>query len=482
MPIDVSAYDLEADAIRRIPRALAIRHDVLSLESDGNQITIAVPDLDDRDTIDRIRLATGMHVRALYAPREEIRARLFDAYRDEAAILPAVRRNHNDEAPAVRTLEQLHRTSVDANASDIHIEPSKHGGRVRHRVDGILNEILTLPPELHSHVVSRVKLLAGMDIADKRQPQDGRYVINVHGRSIDGRVSSMPTTAGEKLVIRLLDHAAQIPTLDELGMPQSMLRRFRPILRGPHGFVIVCGPTGSGKTTTLYAALSERDVSTENLCTVEDPVEVTVPGIAQVQINPRAGVTFATTVRAFLRQDPNVIMIGEMRDEETAGVAGAAALSGQLVLTSLHSNDAPTAIDRLLELGVPRQTIAAGLTAVIAQRLVRKLCMNCREPFLAGMEFLQEFGIQQRAGAYRARGCRDCNGSGYAGRVALFESLFVDADIRAAIAQGSTGVGIAALSRAKDYEPILTAGVEAVTAGRTSFEELRRVLVVSSGR
>ena len=383
-----------------------------------------------------------------------------------------------DEAPAVRAVDEIHDRAVESGASDIHIEPTRKGGRVRRRVDGILTECVSLSPELYTQVVSRMKLLAGMDIADRRQPQDGRYAIERTGRSIDARVSSMPTILGEKLVVRLLDHQARVPTLESLGMPERALRRFRRVVQAPHGFVVACGPTGSGKTTTLYAALAERNVDSQSLCSVEDPVEVRIPGIAQVQVNGRAGVTFASALRAFLRQDPNVIMVGEMRDQETAAVAASASLSGQLVLTTLHSNDAPKAVERLVELGVSRHTISAGLSAIIAQRLVRRLCAHCRMPCVAGGERSREFNLEPGVRLYSAGGCAVCSGSGYTGRLAIFECVFIDDSMRRCIADGEPGVALAALARRNGYEPMLVDGIAKAIAGDTTLDELRRVLVV----
>jgi type II secretory ATPase GspE/PulE/Tfp pilus assembly ATPase PilB-like protein len=375
-----------------------------------------------------------------------------------------------NEAPAVCAVDEIHEAAVSQNASDIHVEPTRSGGRVRQRVDGILIPSKTLSAELYSQVVSRMKLLAGMDIADRRQPQDGRYAIERNGRSIDARVSSMPTILGEKLVIRLLDHLTGIPSLESLGMPDAMLRDVRRAIEAPYGFVVSCGPTGSGKTTTMYAALAERNVDSQNLCSVEDPVEVRIPGIAQVQVNGRAGVTFASALRAFLRQDPNVIMVGEMRDEETAAVAASASLSGQLLLTTLHSNDAPKAVDRLVELGVARHTMAAGISAIIAQRLVRRLCESCRRP------------CDQISGvpSYRADGCDNCAGLGYAGRLAIFECILIDDAMRRCIADGQSSVVLGKLARESGYEPMIVDGLRRAARGETSLAELRRVLVIEA--
>lgn len=478
--IDAASIAPDADALRRIPRTLALRHDVLSLSSDGNQLTILLPDENDRDVIDRVRLVTGMHVRAYGAPRDLIRKKLSSAYPDVDSAAPFTQTHGGDEAPAVRALDEIHDVAVRHGASDVHVEPAASGGRVRHRVDGILVESKALTAEVYGQVVSRMKLLAGMDIADRRQPQDGRYAIERNGKAIEARVSSMPTLSGEKLVVRLLDHHARIPTLESLGMPEPALARFRRVVHAPHGFVVACGPTGSGKTTTLYASMAERNIDSQNLCSIEDPVEVRIPGVAQVQVNLRAGVTFASALRAFLRQDPNVIMVGEMRDAETAAVAASASLSGQLVFTTLHSNDAPKAIDRLIELGVARHTIAAGLSAIIAQRLVRRLCEQCRTPFEVSALLAREFALPGGVRAYRANGCLACSNTGYTGRLAIFEFVFIDDAMRRCVAKGQPSVLFANLARQNGYEPMLAEGVRRVLRGETTFEELRRVLVIES--
>lgn len=382
-----------------------------------------------------------------------------------------------DAPPAIRAVDDLHDVALARNASDIHIEPAPNGGRVRLRVDGVLHDLRQLPPPLFAHVVSRVKLLAGMDIADKRAPQDGRYQIEAHGRCVDARVSSMPTIEGEKLVIRLLDMRARVAQFEGLGMPEMLLRAFRRNVHAPHGFVLVCGPTGSGKTTTLYAALGERNVDGQQCCTVEDPVEVRMSGVAQVQVNSRAGVTFATALRSFLRQDPNVIMVGEMRDAETAAVAMSAALSGTLVLASLHASDAPRTVQRLIELGLNRHAIAAGLSCVLAQRLVRRLCDACRRRRCA-RGYVKLLGIADGEVVYEPGGCGACEGSGYRGRAGIFEFLPMSPPLRACVADGASPATLTRVACDQGYEPMLTDGARRVRHGDTSVEELRRVLVL----
>jgi type II secretory ATPase GspE/PulE/Tfp pilus assembly ATPase PilB-like protein len=346
-----------------------------------------------------------------------------------------------DDPPAIRAVDRLHDAAVRLRASDIHLEPLRGGGRVRLRIDGVLREVERLSAELFVPVVSRVKLLAAMDIAERRLPQDGRYGIDRAGRRLDARVSSIPTIEGEKLVIRLLDLQAQIPDLDALGMPMPLAAQYRAAIHAAHGFVVVCGPTGSGKTTTLYASLAERNVEGQHLCSVEDPVEVQMAGVAQVQINPRAGLTFAGALRAFLRQDPNVIMLGEMRDAESASVAMSAALSGSLVMTTLHARDATRAIERLVELGLDRRTLAAGLSAVVAQRLVRR-----REA------------------------------DGYGARTAIFEVLPVNGAVASAIADGASADELGSIGASFGYVPIAEEAERLVRRGDTTREEIERVL------
>jgi type II secretory ATPase GspE/PulE/Tfp pilus assembly ATPase PilB-like protein len=391
---------------------------------------------------------------ALYAePRAFLLEDEFPHSSPETLALRQVGDNGVDDPPAIRAVDRLHESAIRLSASDIHLEPTLAGGRVRLRVDGILREIEQLPRELFHPVVSRIKLLAAMDIAERRLPQDGRYLLDRGGRNLDARVSSMPTIAGEKLVIRLLDMQAQVPGLAALGMGVSMLARYRRVIHAAHGFIVVCGPTGSGKTTTLYASLAERNVDGQHICTVEDPVEVQMTGVAQVQVNPKAGLTFASALRAFLRQDPNVIMLGEMRDAESAGVAMSAALSGQLVMTTLHASDAPRAIERLVEFGLDRHTLAAGLSAIVSQRLVRRLCLQCR-----------------------SKGCARCDGSGYRGRIAIFEYLPMTSDVRSAVARSQTALELAGLAARAGYEPMIREGFQLVARGETSRSELERVL------
>jgi len=465
------AFAANPEAVARVPRSLAFRYDALPLNVSGGVLSVGLADPADASVVDALRAATRLRVRPLAMPRDAIRANLHAAYGEA----PRGEREHGEDAPAVRAVDLVFARAVAAHASDIHVEPGTGGGRVRLRVDGILQDLETIPAAILPAFVSRIKLLAGMDIADRRSPQDGRCGVPFDGREVDARVASIPTIDGEKLVVRLLDRFAATPQLAELGMSTALLERYRSAVDAPWGFVVVAGPTGSGKTTTLYASLAALDARGRNVCTVEDPVEMRIAGAAQVHVNPRAGLTFPIVLRAFMRQDPNVVMIGEMRDGETAGVAVSAALAGQLVFTTLHANDAPRTIDRLVELGVARHSLAAALTMVVAQRLVRTLCEQCRarESIPAALR-----------GAFRetsdtwhaARGCRACANTGYLGRTGVYEAMVVDDATRDAIATGASSVQIAAVAARAGYCAMRDDALAKVAAGRTTFDEVRRVL------
>jgi type IV pilus assembly protein PilB len=380
-------------------------------------------------------------------------------------------------APAVRAVDACLQRAVAARASDVHVEPSTDGGgRVRIRIDGILRANDSIGPSIYAPFVSRIKLLAGMDIANRRVPQDGRYSLTCDGRAVDARVSSVPVMDGEKLVIRLLDHQLRLPQIDEIGMPAQLLETYRVISRAPWGFVVVSGPTGSGKTTTLYASIAELDRSNRNICTVEDPIEARLPDVSQVQVNVRAGLTFPVVLRSFMRQDPDVIMIGEMRDAETVAVGISAALAGQTVFATVHSNDAARTVERLVELGVSRHSLAAGLTAVLSQRLIRRLCRHCRrlEPIPADARRDRLF--TSATTWYAAQGCTSCDSTGYVGRVGVFELLTIDDDVRDAIARGLSSAALRQLAIERGHRPLLDDAVAKVVDGTTSFEEVDRVV------
>ena len=379
-----------------------------------------------------------------------------------------------NDAPIVRLLNAILAESLKENASDIHIEPYEKEALVRFRLDGVLCTVLSPSVQITPLLVSRIKVMSKLDIAEKRLPQDGRMSVKLGGRNIDLRVSTMPSSHGERVVMRLLDKDAGKLQVDDLGMPQSTSAQLDELIKRPHGIILVTGPTGSGKTTTLYAALQQMDREGRNIMTVEDPVEYDLPGISQTQINLRAGMTFARGLRAILRQDPDVILIGEIRDGETAEIATQASLTGHLVLSTLHTNTAAGAITRLQDLGVDSFLLASTVRGIVSQRLLRKLCQQCRvsvEPNEFNRDLLQ---LKNGASIYEAAGCSECNNTGFAGRQALFELVSVDAPLQTLIHENAGEIELENLIR-KQVPSIRQAGFGLVRQGVTTIEEVLRV-------
>jgi type IV pilus assembly protein PilB len=472
----VDAIDLSGVApsiARMIPLGIAQEFGALAVSCDGERLFVAFGDVPSEIALSRIERSTSLRVVPLRARHEQIALALGRAWGTSAQ--PPVLRNEPIDAPAVRAVDDLHDRAFVARASDIHIEPTHEGARARFRVDGVLREAGRFESGLAQAMVSRIKVLAGMDIAERRQPQDGRYSVTIAGHAIDARVSSVPSIDGETLAVRLLDRRANLPGLNELGLPHDLVARYREAVARPAGFIAVCGPTGSGKTTTLYASLAHLDAGTRNICTVEDPVEQTISGTTQVQVNTRAGATFSSILRAMLRQDPDVIMVGEMRDAETAKTALHAALSGRMVVSTLHSADAPRAIDRLEELGLSRASLAAGLSALLAQRLVRRLCQACKEPASIDASTAERLRVERERTYFEARGCERCDGSGYSGRTGVFEFIAVDDTVRDAVASGASSVAISRLARKQGFRPMADDAMAKCRDGITSLSELSRV-------
>lgn len=381
------------------------------------------------------------------------------------------------QPPVIRYVNLLVRDAYDAAASDIHLEATRTGLAARFRVDGVLVPAPEPPNHLHHAVISRVKLLAEMDIAERRRPQDGRIRVRLESRELDLRVSTVPTMHGESVVLRLLDHGGRPVSLGELGMSDSVLDAVERLSNRPHGMFLVTGPTGSGKTTTLYAALQRRDSATEKIITVEDPVEYQLPGITQMPVHRQAGVSFASALRAILRQDPDVVMIGEMRDRETAEISIQAAMTGHLVFSTLHTNDAISAIPRLLDLEIPDYLVAATLEGVLAQRLVRRVCSECREPYEPPLESIAAVGGRASdLPLVRGAGCAACRGTGFRGRVGIFELLRISDALRDAIASRATRATLRALAADAGLSPLRADGWQRAKQGLTTVEEVLRVV------
>jgi general secretion pathway protein E len=458
------------------------------LES-GELAVAAAPDAR-LEALDDIAFAYGHPVLPRFAPLEEVE-RLIERVvtRSERSIeLAQVHAGEDDLAtdvrdlanqpPVIRYVNLLVRDAYDAGASDIHLEASRDGLIARFRLDGVLTPAPEAPSELHHAVVSRVKLLAELDIAERRRPQDGRIRVRLESRELDLRVSTVPTLFGESVVLRLLDRGGRPVGLEELGMPSGVLERMHRLARRPHGMVLVTGPTGSGKTTTLYAALGLRDRASEKIITVEDPVEYQLAGIAQVPVHRGAGITFGGALRSILRQDPDVILVGEMRDPETAEVAVQAAMTGHLVFSTLHTNDAVGAIARLLDLGVPGYLISATLNAILAQRLVRRICPDCRTEDKPSRESLSRLtdGATPPLRLHRGAGCAACRGTGFRGRVGIFELLEIDDALRDAVLRGAPRSELKTLALAAGMVPLRTSAWARVVAGDTTVDEVLRVV------
>ncbi|MDQ7842958.1 MAG: GspE/PulE family protein [Armatimonadota bacterium] len=487
---------LREEVLRLVPAAVAGRLQAIPVARDGASLTVAMVDPLDVVALDDIRRMTGLDVRVAvttladfqyalnqYPPLDAESELLMDLPRRETAVeevSPEALRRAAEEQPIIRLVNRIIEEAVRRRASDIHIEPQEKGIRVRYRIDGVLKVQHTLPEHIHPQVVSRIKIMGTMDIAERRLPQDGSFQTRVDGRAIDVRVSTVPSFYGEKAVLRLLDKAAPIYDLDKLGLSTRNITRLRQIIRRPQGIFLLTGPTGSGKTTTLYAILRELNSEAVNILTIEDPVEYQIPGVTQVQVNVRAGVTFASALRHFLRQDPDIIMVGEIRDHETARIAVQAALTGHLVLSTLHTNDAPGAVTRLLDMGIEPYLVASALEGVAAQRLVRVLCPRCRVPDpYSGDDLRARFGLALPEGEYLlARGCEYCNYTGYRGRVAIFEIAQMDDDLRQLVINRAPHHAIKDTAVQAGMVTLLDDGLEKAARGITSLAEVLRVVQI----
>ncbi|PLY04258.1 MAG: type II secretion system protein GspE [Desulfuromonas sp.] len=384
-----------------------------------------------------------------------------------------------DEAPIIRFVNSMLTQASQRRASDIHLEPFEKEMMVRFRIDGVLYDILHPPRKAHAGIVSRIKVMADLDIAEKRLPQDGRFRVRIAGRDVDVRTSTLPTVFGERVVLRLLETTAGVLTLEQVGLDAELLPRVKALTDRPHGIFLVTGPTGSGKTTTLYSALSRLNTQEKNIITVEDPVEYQLDGVGQIQVNPKIDLTFANGLRSILRQDPDIIMVGEIRDAETAEIAVQAALTGHMVFSTLHTNDSAGALTRLVEMGVAPFLAASAIIGILAQRLVRRLCPECREAFTVEAGLLEELGLagQVEAGTtfYRPCGCDACQQLGYRGRTGLFELLVPDETLRAMVLDNKDAASIAALAVQRGMRTLLASGLAKALAGETSLEEVVRV-------
>lgn len=492
--ISLASYQIDQNVISLIPENIARSNQMVPLFKIAKSLTVAMVDPLDVFAIDEISRKTGLEVEPAVCGEDELNQSLDYYYGSRASMDEVVQIIQDEEpgeaeieepalkeaaedAPVIRLVNLIFSQAVKEKASDIHVEPEEDKILVRYRIDGVLRKFYEQPKNLQGSIISRIKIMSELDIAERRLPQDGRFQMKVDGHDVDVRVSTIPTVNGENIVMRLLDKSNLIAKIEDLGFAPIMLKQFKNLIQSPYGIILVTGPTGSGKTTTLYSALHQMNAAEENIMTIEDPIEYRLPNIRQSQVNPKIGLTFAGGLRSFLRQDPDIIMVGEIRDGETATVAVQAALTGHLVLSTLHTNDAPGAISRLIDMGVETFLVSSSLSGIIAQRLVRKICEKCKESYEPGEPLLKELRI--KAGTdpikfYRGRGCRSCKNSGYSGRMAIFELLMIDRVIQEMI------ISHASLSKIRDYaqkngmRSLRMDGLWKASLGLTSIEEVVR--------
>lgn len=475
---------------RLLPPQVAKKTSALPLREEFGHLFVAMADPLDVFSLDEIRhltrrsvqpvACTVSGVRRAIAQYERLAAlKQKDGAPDSGSTGDLALPPEPDDAPVVQLVNDLVDRAMDERSSDIHIEPAEGQFRVRFRIDGFLREIMNPPMTYHPAVVARIKVLAGLDIAERRAPQDGRIELRDKGRNVDLRVSTLPTVFGEKVVLRLFDRTKALTRLEDLGLSGEAFHFYTTCARRPHGMLLVTGPTGSGKTSTLMSTLAYVNSAEKNIVTIEDPVEYQLTGVNHVQVNPRAGLGFADGLRAVLRQDPNIIMVGEIRDGETADVAVRSALTGHLVLSTLHTNDAAGSLTRLTDMGVEPYLIASSVMGVLAQRLLRRICPQCKEPYAAETEIFREYGCPvtetERVTLYRAKGCARCNGTGYSGRFAIFEFLRMTPGIQHLVATRSSTAAIREQAVANGMQLLLTNGLMTAMAGHTTPEEVFRV-------
>ena len=491
--VDLKEITLEPKALELVPRELCEKYNFIPIFISQNSLTMAMGNALDVNTVDKVQALTNMRVRAVFACPSDIRKAL-----DKQAVpgRPAPASPASSPArgaeqvsslqqqanlrPVIERVSQLIEKAVEMGASDIHLEPEKKKLNCRYRIDGILHSMPAIPLEDQAAMISRIKIMADMDIAEKRLPQDGRVRTSAMGRDIDLRVSTFPSIYGENMVLRILDRSGGLLKLEELGFSAADLEGYRKLIHRPYGMMLVTGPTGSGKTTALYAALSEIASVEKNVITLEDPVEYEIDNIRQSQINVKAGLTFANGLRSIVRQDPDIIMIGEIRDRETAEIAIHAALTGHLVLSTLHTNDAPSAAARLIDMGVEPFLVASSVIGILAQRLIRTLCPACKQKYVPSKELLQQLGLAGKFDEsgihfYKESGCAKCKQYGYLGRTGIYELLVPTEKIRDLITKKAAALIIQEEAVKAGMKTLREAGIEKVIKGLTSVSEILRV-------
>ena len=496
--VDLADHSIDPQAVSLLPEPVARRYRALPIGFEDSHLIVAMSDPANVFALDDIRTITGMEVRPVVATAADVENAIrrygqFDQSaenivseatsqaEDQAKDLDAMP-SAVEEAPIVRLVNLLITQAVSDRASDIHIEPAERDLRIRYRIDGVLHEVMRSPKNIQNGLLSRLKVMADINIAERRVPQDGRVGLVVGGKAVDLRMATLPTVYGEKIVIRILDKTSALLKLEQLGFQEGSYDRYEEGFRKPYGTVLVTGPTGSGKSTTLYATLNIINSPDRNIITVEDPVEYRLAGINQMQVNPKAGLTFSTALRSILRADPDVVLIGEIRDRETALIATEAALTGHLVLSTLHTNDAASAITRLIEMGVEPYLVASALDCVVAQRLARQLCDRCRQAYRPSEAELQNAGFSDEEVVsieelYRPEGCPHCGKTGYRGRMGLYEVMPVSEEIERLAAERRSSDDIRRLAIEQGMVSLRDDGLAKVRMGMTSLDEIFRVVV-----
>jgi type IV-A pilus assembly ATPase PilB len=496
--VDLSNMPLDPNVVALVPGAICRKYSLIPIDRTRDRLTVGILDPTDIVALDDVASVTDLFVEPVVIAKDAL-AQMFERFlrSDEelselsstieessesssSAFNESLEEQDND-APIVRFVNLLIAQAINDRASDIHVEPGEKQLTVRFRIDGVLHEMQKADRSIQDGIISRLKIMSAIDIAEKRKPQDGRLSVTHEGRSVDLRVATLPTVWGEKIVMRILDNTGQTMTMRDLLFSGTNDRRFRESIMKPHGMILVTGPTGSGKSTTLYTALRAVANSRINVITVEDPVEYRIPGINQVQVNNRAGLTFSSALRSILRSDPDVVLVGEIRDQETATISIEAALTGHLVLSTLHTNDAPSALTRLTEIGCEPFLVATALSAVVAQRLARRLCMQCREPLVEPTEVLTSLGFphdpRDVPQLYKATGCPACSNTGYRGRVALHEVMTLSDELEALIVTRATGTEMRQVALQQGMVSLREDGWSKVAQGLTTIEEVLRVSV-----
>jgi general secretion pathway protein E len=495
----IAVESAESELLDIIPIAFAKEHRIFPIEKADSRLRVAVADPSDSRPLNDLAALTRHFIDVSVATPDEILRAINRGYEHHAGeahefiedieggaaenlarnFEPADLLDAADEAPIIRFVNSLITQGYKERASDIHIEPFEAELIARYRIDGILYEVLRPPHKAHASITSRIKIMANLNIAEKRLPQDGRFRVRIAGKDIDVRVSTLPTAFGERVVLRLLDKSSSVLSLEDIGMEDVLLRQVNGMIHKSHGIFLVTGPTGSGKTTTLYAALSRLNSREKNIITVEDPIEYQLAGVGQIQVNPRINLTFANGLRSILRQDPDIIMVGEIRDGETAEIAVQSALTGHMVFSTLHTNDAAGALTRLVEMGIEPFLAASSIVGILAQRLVRQICPHCKEPYSPSPELLRDMGLTralpENAVFYRGKGCAKCMNIGYLGRTGIYELLPMDEQIRDLLLRNLDAATIKNAAMKKGMRPLREAGLAMALSGQTSIEEVLRV-------